>query len=108
MKREHTQKAMILLILCCIVTFPHFAFGQNGNQSPPPPPFDERLPNDECERLWGIGKDNQFGIIIRISVDKSSVFQVMYMKGRKANEAIFPPKTSNKMVEIQDATGGNE
>jgi len=35
MKREHTQKAMILLILYCIIAFPHFAIGQNGNQSPP-------------------------------------------------------------------------
>ncbi len=52
MKREHTQKAMILLILYCIVAFPHFAFGQNGNQSPPPP-SDERLPNDACERCNG-------------------------------------------------------
>jgi hypothetical protein len=34
MKREHTQKAMILLILYCIIASPHFAFGQNGNQSP--------------------------------------------------------------------------
>ncbi|MFN5310355.1 MAG: hypothetical protein ACK5C0_12950 [Candidatus Kapaibacterium sp.] len=35
MKREHTQKAMILMILYCIIAFPHFAIGQNGNQSPP-------------------------------------------------------------------------
>ena len=107
MKRAHTQKAMILLILYCIIAFPHFAFGQNGNQSPPSPPFDERLPNDECERLWGIGRENQFDVNMRIALDKNDVVQCV-MIATEGNEKIMSPDAWIKIFEIQDATGGHE